>query len=106
MDNQQNARICELPLDFNYEFNLPMKHVDIGELIKSIAYHETSDTVVLSTFKQIPYDCLDEEGKPIAGIIKDIKDTPAMSFKGSIKLVSLIIGPSLKLLNWKIMKLV
>ena len=65
-----------------------MKHVDIGELIKSIAYHETSDTVVLSTFKQIPYDCLDEEGKPIAGIIKDIKDTPAMSFKGSIKLVS------------------
>lgn len=88
LDNQQNARICELPLDFNYEFNLPMKHVDIGELIKSIAYHETSDTVVLSTFKQIPYDCLDEEGKPIAGIIKDIKDTPAMSFRGSIKLVS------------------
>ena len=42
-----------------------MKHVDIGELIKSIAYHETSDTVVLSTFKQIPYDCLDEEGKPM-----------------------------------------
>ncbi|KAL6451970.1 CFT1 Protein CFT1 [Candida maltosa Xu316] len=86
LDNEQNARICELPLNFNYEFNLPMRHVHIGESIKSIAYHESSDCVVISTIKEIPYNCIDEESKPIVGVLPD--KTPATSFKGSIKLVS------------------
>lgn len=92
LDNNQNARICELSLDYNYEFNLPIRRVRIGELIRSVAYHEQSDTVVISTFKEIPYNCVDEEGKPIAGVLKD--KPPATSFKGSIKLVSPF--------NWKV----
>ena len=92
LDNNQNARICELSWDYSYEFNLPIRKVHIGELIKSVAYHEQSDTVVISTFKEIPYDCVDEEGKPIAGALKD--KPPATSFKGSIKLVSPY--------NWKV----
>lgn len=86
LDNNQNARICELSLDYNYEFNLPIRRVHIGELIKSVAYHEQSDTVVISTFKEIPYECVDEEGKPIAGVLSD--KPSATSFKGSIKLIS------------------
>ncbi|RCK58790.1 Protein CFT1 [Candida viswanathii] len=86
LDNEQNARICELPLDYNYEFNLPMKHVPIGESIKDITYHESSDCVVVSTFKEIPYNCLDEEDKPIVGVMED--RPAATSFKGSIKLIS------------------
>ncbi|KAI5970540.1 CFT1 [Candida margitis] len=92
LDNNQNARICELSLDYNYEFNLPIRRIHIGESIKSITYHEQSDTVIISTFKEIPYDCVDEEGKPIAGVMKD--KPPATSFKGSIKLVSTY--------NWKV----
>lgn len=86
LDNEQNARICELPLDYNYEFNLPMKHVPIGESIKAMAYHEASDCVVVSTFKEIPYNCVDEEGKLIVGVMED--KPAATSFKGSIKLIS------------------
>ncbi|KAI3405525.2 CFT1 [Candida oxycetoniae] len=92
LDNDKNARICELSLDYVYEFNLPIKRVHFGESIKSLAYHEQSDTVVASTFKEIPYDGLDEEGSKIAGIHNDKE--PALSFKGSIKLVSPY--------NWKV----
>ncbi|KAK6464253.1 CPSF A subunit region-domain-containing protein [Scheffersomyces coipomensis] len=86
LDNLQNARICELPTDFNYENNWPIKTVYIGESIKSIAYHETSNTYAVSTISEIPYDCLDEAGKPIVGVQVD-KPRPE-SFKGSIKLIS------------------
>lgn len=92
LDNKKNARICSIPLDFNYDNLWPMKHIEIGELIKSIAYHETSNTYVLSTFKDIPYDCLDEEGKPIVGV--DTSKPSAISYKGSIKLISPI--------NWSV----
>ncbi|KAI5955342.1 CFT1 [Candida jiufengensis] len=86
LDDKQNARICQLSLDYNYEFNLPIKHVHMGESIKSVTYHEQSDMYIVSTFKEIPYDCIDEEGKTIVGAYKD--KPSATSFKGSIKLVS------------------
>lgn len=86
LDNQKNARICQLPLDFNYDNTWPLKHIPIGELIKSITYHEGSNTYVLSTFKEIPYNCIDEEGKPIVNT--DSSKPPASAYKGSIKLVS------------------
>ncbi|KAK6454955.1 pre-mRNA 3'-end processing factor CF II [Scheffersomyces xylosifermentans] len=86
LDNHKNARICELPLDFDYENSWPMKHIPIGESIRSITYHETSNTYVLSTFKEIPYDCLDEEGNPIVGVQPD--KPRAIEYKGSIKLIS------------------
>ncbi|CAK9441251.1 uncharacterized protein LODBEIA_P51200 [Lodderomyces beijingensis] len=92
LDNDKNARICELSLEYNYEFNLPIKRVHIGESIKSLAYHEQSDTLVASTYKEIPYDCVDEEGEVIANVHRD--KPPAQSFKGSIKLIST--------LNWKV----
>ncbi|CAI5759340.1 unnamed protein product [Candida verbasci] len=86
LDDEQNARICELPLDYNYEFNLPIKTVEIGESIKQVVYHESSDTVIISTYTEIPYNCVDEENKPIVGTYKD--KPPANSYKGSLKLIS------------------
>ena len=87
LDNNKNARICELSLDYTYEFNLPIKRVDLGELVRSLAYHEQSDTVVASTFKEVPYNCVDEEGNIIPGVYKE-KLPHALTFKGSIKLIS------------------
>lgn len=86
LDNQKNARICQLPLEFNYDNTWPLRHIPIGELIKSITYHETSNTYVLSTFKEIPYNCIDEEGKPIVNT--NSEKPPASAYKGSIKLIS------------------
>ncbi|KAI5959420.1 CFT1 [Candida pseudojiufengensis] len=86
LDNNQNARICQLSLDYNYEFNLPIKQIHIGESIKSVTYHEQADVFVISTFKEIPYDCVDEENQTIVGVLRD--KPPATSFKGYIKLIS------------------
>lgn len=86
LDNKKNARICELPLDFNYENNWPMKKINIGETIKSIAYHEKTDTLVISTCNDVPYNAIDEDGNPIVGVDKN--KPPARSYSGSIKLIS------------------
>lgn len=92
LDTQKNARIVELPSEFTYDNNLPLRKIPVGETIKSLAYHEGSSTFVLSTYKEIPYNCIDEEGNPIVGTKPD-KPT-AISYKGLIKLVSPI--------NWSV----
>lgn len=92
LDTNKNARIVELPAEFNYENNWPVRKVPIGESIKSITYHERSGTFVLSTFKEIPYECIDEEGNPIVGTMPD--KPSATSYKGLIKLISPI--------NWSV----
>lgn len=86
LDDKKNTRICEIPPDFNYENNWPVKRIKFSETIKSITYHETSNTFVVSTYKEIPYNCVDEEGEPIVGTREDRPG--ALSYKGSIKLVS------------------
>ncbi|EGV61485.1 mRNA cleavage and polyadenylation factor subunit [Yamadazyma tenuis] len=86
LDDKKNTRICEIPSEFNYENNWPARQINIGETIKDVAYHETSNTFVISTYKEIPYNCLDEENVPIVGIMED--KPSALSYKGSIKLVS------------------
>lgn len=86
LDTKKNARIVELPLDFNYENTLPIKRIMINESVRSIAYHESSNTYVVSTFKDSKYDCLDEENNPIVGI--DPSKPGPHSFQGLIKLLS------------------
>lgn len=86
LDTKKNARIVELPKDFNYDNTWPIKKVHVGETIKSVAYHETSKTVVLSTYTEIPYDCIDEEGNPIVGVKPDKPRT--FNYKGKIQLLS------------------
>lgn len=88
LDNQKHARICELLLDFNYENNWPVKKIPIphDETVKSITYHETSNTFVISSYREIPYNCLDEENNPIVGI--DPEKPSAVSYKGYIHLLS------------------
>lgn len=92
LDTKKNARIVELPKEFNYENNWPLRKVSVGETVKSVAYHEGSNTFVISTFKEIPYNCLDEEGKPIVGTKPD--KPSATSYQGLIKLISPI--------NWSV----
>lgn len=86
LDNNKNARVCTIPNDFNYDNRLPIKKIPMTETIKSVAYHELSNTYVVSTYKEIPYECLDEEGKPIVGL--DKSRPSASSYKGFIKLIS------------------
>lgn len=86
LDNKKNARICELPLDFEYENTWPMKKVHIGELMKSITYHEKTNTFVISTCNEVPYNAIDEDGNSIVGVDKD--KPSALAFSGSIKLIS------------------
>lgn len=92
LDTKKNARIVEIPKDFLYENNWPMKRIPIGETVKSVAYHEGTNTFVLSTFKEIPYNAIDEEGNPIVGTIPD--KPSAIAYKGQIKLLSPI--------NWSV----
>lgn len=86
LDTKKNARIVELPSEFSYDYNWPIRKVSIGETVKSVAFHEGSNTLVVSTLKEIPYNCIDEEGNPIVGI-KPNKPS-AISYKGLIKLIS------------------
>lgn len=86
IDTKKNARIVELPDDFNYENTWPCKRVTLGETIKAVTYHESSNTYVVSSFKEIKYDCLDEENNPIIGI--DPSKPGPVQYKGLIKLIS------------------
>lgn len=92
LDTKKNARIVELHPSFNYDYNWPIRKVHIGETVKSVTFHEGSNTLILSTFKEIPYNCIDEEGNPIVGTKTDRPS--AISFKGLIKLLSPI--------NWSV----
>lgn len=86
LDDKKNTRICEIPMDFNYDNNWPVKRVKIGETIKSVTYHEQSNTFVVSTYKEIDYNCVDEEKLPIVGTMED--KPGAKAHKGFIKLIS------------------
>ncbi|CAK7893964.1 protein Cft1p [[Candida] anglica] len=86
LDNNKNARIGEIPTDFNYDNNWPSKRIEMKETVKSITFHESSNTFVISSYTEIPYNCIDEEGKPIVGT--DDTKPPATSYKGYIKLLS------------------
>lgn len=86
LDTKKNARIVELPKEFNYDNLWPMKRIHIGETVGSVTYHETSKTVVVSTYKEIPYDCIDEEGNPIVGLKLD--KPRSSNYKGQILLIS------------------
>lgn len=96
LDTNKNARIVELPVEFSYDNNWPLRRIPVGETVKSITYHETSNTFVLSTFRETPYDCIDEENNPIVGTKPD--KPSALSFKGLIKLLSPI--------NWSVIDLI
>lgn len=86
LDTKKNARIVELPKEFSYDNNWPVRKIPIGETVKSVAYHESSHTYIVSTFKDIPYDCLDEDGNPIVGTKSD--KPLALSYKGHVHLIS------------------
>ena len=86
LDTKKNARIIELPKDFNYDNTWPVKRIHLGETVKAVAYHETSSTVVVSTYEEIPYNCIDEEGNPIVGLKPDKPHTT--NYKGRLRLIS------------------
>lgn len=86
LDTKKNARIVEMPSSFSYSNNWPIRRIHIGETVKSVAYHESSNTFVAGTFKEIPYNCLDVEGNPVVGL-KPEKPSP-LSFTSLVKLIS------------------
>jgi cleavage and polyadenylation specificity factor subunit 1 len=89
IDNQKNARICQLNFDesrFDYTQNLPIEKFTFGETVNNISFHETSQLFIISTLTKIPFDARDEDGVHIVGTQED--KPKSNSFKSSIKLVN------------------
>lgn len=87
LDQKQNARICELPVEnVNYDNYWPIRRIAVGESITGVAYHEHLNTYVVATSKLVPYEAVDEQNVAIVGT--DIDKMPASTDCGSIKLVS------------------
>lgn len=86
IDGGKNARICSIPFGPNHDYTnkLPIDIFPIGKTINNIAFHETSNLLVMSSLREIPYDAKDEEGNPIVGTEDKRKAT---SFKSSLILV-------------------
>lgn len=93
LDTNKNARIVELSEHYCYDGNWPVRRIPVGETIKSVAYHESSHTYIVSTFKEIPYKCVDEDGNPIVGTKLD--KPSALSYKGRVLLISPISWTSI-----------
>ncbi|ODV98043.1 hypothetical protein PACTADRAFT_47865 [Pachysolen tannophilus NRRL Y-2460] len=87
IDDNKNARVVEIDSSKeDYTNNLPIRQLPIGETIKTVTYHVTSNTFIVSIVKKIPYNCVDEDGNKVGGS-NDLQP-PANSYKGYIKLIS------------------
>lgn len=96
LDTFRNGRICSIPyssedldspsIRVDYTNQLPIMKFPIGETIKFITYHESSELLVLSTFEEIDYKCIDEDGNIIAG--SEEEKPHSKNYKGKLKLVS------------------
>ncbi|CCH45811.1 hypothetical protein BN7_5397 [Wickerhamomyces ciferrii] len=94
IDIDKTARICSLPIgeNFNYSQNLPIEIVSLGQTPNKVTYHETSGLFIVSTFEEISYNAIDEDGVPIVG--SESEKPKAKNFKGFLKLINPI--------NWTI----
>lgn len=88
IDADKNARICSLPFgeNFNYSQNLSIERFPLGQTANKITYHETSNLFIVSTFEEVPYNAVDEEGNDIVGSEKD--KPSAKNFKSYLKLIN------------------
>lgn len=59
--------MCELPTDFDYDMEWPVKKVHLGRNVHGIEYHPEMQVYVLMTSRLIPFHIRDENGDPIDG---------------------------------------
>ncbi|CAN6627777.1 protein Cft1p [Trichomonascus vanleenenianus] len=85
-DGEGVVRIGYLDADFDYGHSWPTRRLHFGETINNICYHEAGQVYALSTMKEMPYDYVDEDGIPIAGLKEDIPK--GNSYKSTLKLLS------------------
>lgn len=97
IDDNKNARIVELDEKEDLENKLPVKKypnlVSNDETIKNVEFHKSSNTFVISTFKETDYNALDEDDNVIPGV-DETKNMRAQTLKGYVKLINPI--------NWSI----
>lgn len=88
ISSDKNARICSLQFgsNFNYSQNLSIERLLLGQTANKITYHESSNLFIVSTFEEVPYDAVDEEGIDIVGSEKD--KPSAKNFKSYLKLIN------------------
>lgn len=88
IDSDKTARICSLPFgeNFNYSQNLSIERTPLGQTANKVTYHESSNLFIVSTFDEVPYNAVDEEGVPIVGSDKD--KPSAKNFRGYLKLIN------------------
>lgn len=92
IDGAKAARICEVDLDMDYTGRAPIKFIPVGQTVTAVVFHKSSNTYLVSTFEEVPFNYLDEEGNEVAGTEKDMEK--ALTYKGYIKLISPI--------NWSV----
>lgn len=97
IDEAKGARVCSIPhsSSFNYSNNMPIETYVIGETVNNVAFHSTSNLLVVSTLKEIPYDAKDEEGKDIVGTEENKRR--ATNWKSSVQLIKKTATEWLKL---------
>ncbi|CDK27431.1 unnamed protein product [Kuraishia capsulata CBS 1993] len=94
IDDSKNARICELDTSFDYTNTVPVKQIPIGQTMRNVVYHSLSNTYMISTMEEVPFELKDIEGEKAASLNEEIETPTATSLKGYLKLLS----PS----NWSV----
>lgn len=89
VDSHKNARIAQIPSlkeGYDYSNTRVVRSLTVGETIKCVAHHKGSNTYIVSTYTEMPYKCIDEDGSIITGT--DTNYPPGKILRGSLLLVS------------------
>lgn len=87
IDDKMSCRMIQLDFNFDYSNKLPIRKIQIGETINKIAYHELTNTFIISTLKLENFKLTDADGEDTIEYNRDLKK-PAKNYRGSIKLLS------------------
>lgn len=85
-DDKKSCRISRLDTSWEYSNKVPIKKVPLGGTANQIEYESTSGTFLVSTFEDVPYKAVDEDGEPLGGL--DPAKKPATTYKGTVKLIT------------------
>lgn len=61
IDNKKSCRMMQLDFNFDYSNKLPIQKIYIGETINKIAYHEHTNTFIISTLNKEKYIAIDTD---------------------------------------------
>lgn len=87
IDDKKSCRMVQLDFEYDYSNKFPIKKVNIGQTINKIAYHEPSNTFLLSILKKEDYKPVDSEGNTLPGYDETLRKH-AQNFRSEIRVLS------------------